>query len=142
MYNDYGGFFAMVLLGHGIGDYILQNSWMALSKNRKGLWGWFTCLVHCIIYTVVMSFCTGIYDPSFLSIVFFSHYIIDKFSLAEVWLKLIKGRSINEYLNDKTKIDKHMVLRGGFTTLVYAVVDNTFHIAIIFYAWIKLCEYY
>ena len=41
-----------MLIGHLVGDYLLQNDWMAENKAKhKGL-GWLTCAVHCLLYTM------------------------------------------------------------------------------------------
>ena len=34
-----------MLLGHLVGDYLLQNNYMALNKGRNDLIGWFACLL-------------------------------------------------------------------------------------------------
>lgn len=44
-------FFLLLLMGHFIGDYILQNDWQALQKKEKKL----PLFVHCSIYTVTCS---------------------------------------------------------------------------------------
>ncbi|WP_301108119.1 DUF3307 domain-containing protein [Sporosarcina sp.] len=40
--------FTYVLLGHLVGDYLLQTSWMAMNKAYK----WLPLLTHCFIYTL------------------------------------------------------------------------------------------
>jgi hypothetical protein len=129
-------FFINLLFGHLFGDYVLQNNWMALSKNRIGFNGWFVCTVHCFIYTITCLIFTMIFSWKFALLVFISHFLIDKFSLADKWLVIIKGRSIKWFLDCTEGIPQnHNVLRGGFTSLVYAIVDNTFHLFLTYYGW-------
>lgn len=129
MNND---FFAMLLLGHMVGDYLLQNKWMAMNKNGN----WLTCAIHCLIYTAAVyaftsSYVTYMYWPL---IIFATHFPVDYFSLADRWLEQIKGRSLIDFIkNGKSNIpseydkDNYHALRGGFTALVYTAVDNTLH---------------
>jgi hypothetical protein len=127
--------FIGILLGHLLGDFVLQNNWLALSKNHSST----RCLLHCLIYTLSVSLFT-ILNPIWAIIIFISHYPIDRYSLADKWLKLIKGRSIEEFLtqNKYSKIDSHKILSGGFTSIIYCVVDNTFHIILMVIGWCLL----
>jgi hypothetical protein len=129
-----------MLLGHIIGDYFLQNNWMALNKSKhKGL-GWFTCTIHCILYTLAVCTVMWLFNPFWILIVFLSHFIIDKFGIPEKYLKLIKGRSLEEFMeNPENKTyDPHIGLRAGFDVLVYTVVDNGMHIILMYYGYILL----
>ena len=95
----------------------------------------FKCLIHCLIYTASVVLCTKI-SPLWFVIVFASHFFIDRFSLADKWLYFYKARSLKDFLaNGKKDIpmsdygeDNYWVLRGGFTTIIYAVADNTMHL--------------
>lgn len=133
-----------LLLGHLVGDYLLQNNWMAMNKSGST----FKCLIHCLIYTVAVCLICWIPDWRWFVIVFLSHYFIDRYSLADKWLKLIKGRSLTEFLNADNSSKQltsdffnHIILRGGFTSLVYCVADNTMHLLIMYYGmkFIKGC---
>lgn len=132
-------FFIDLLFGHLIGDYILQNKWMAMNKDRST----FKCLIHCLFYTASVIFIARIYNWQFIVLVFASHFIIDRWSIADKWLELIHGRSIKDFLKNGWQnipfnsfdIKSYHALRAGFTALVYAVVDNTFHLIIMFYGW-------
>ena len=130
MNND---FFAMLLLGHLVGDYVLQTKNMAMNKNGN----WFMCGIHCLIYTAAVSLFTMSYIHVWWwpVIVFATHFPVDYWSLADRWLDYIEGRSLKDFmLNGKKNIpanydkENYHSLRGGFTALVYAVVDNTMHL--------------
>lgn len=59
------------IICHLIGDYFLQNNWMALNKTRNPL----ACIVHCFLYTLPFLFITtNIYQ---LLLIFTAHIIVD-----------------------------------------------------------------
>ena len=126
-----------ILIGHLIGDYFLQNDWLALSKNKHTGLGWLTCTVHCILYTLAVCAITRTLEIPWVVLVFLSHFIIDKFGLPEKYLKAINGRSLERFMNNKdnAKYSPHIGLRCGFTTLVFVVVDNTMHLILMCYGW-------
>jgi hypothetical protein len=89
--------FAWLCLAHLVGDWMLQNDWMARNKGHNPAGS--ACLIHCSIYTAAVS---GVYlaaadqQPAlawrlllFASFVFCSHWIIDGWRLAERWGALI-----------------------------------------------------
>lgn len=38
-----------MLLGHLVGDYLVQNDWMALNKSKNNLTGWLQPYIVCCI---------------------------------------------------------------------------------------------
>jgi len=136
-------FFAMLIFGHLIGDYIFQNKWMALRKTENI----FICIIHCVIYTISVAITTWPYLHGWrwISLIFLSHFLIDRWSLAEKWLELINGRSLRDFLlcrkdnaPEVTNRVAYYILRGGFTALVYTVVDNALHLIVMWYGAKKL----
>jgi hypothetical protein len=131
-----------ILLGHLVGDYLFQNNWMALTKNRNT----FRCVIHCTIYTLSVCLFTT-WSPWWALLVFASHFPIDRFGLAERWLLLINGRAIREFVRaghldvpDKLGLNpqerqNYIIVRGGFTAGVFAVVDNTMHLLLMVLGW-------
>ena len=131
-------FFEALLMGHLIGDYIFQTNWMAQRKGSE----YFPCFVHCLIYTFFVCALTS-WNPLWILLVFLSHFLVDKFSLADKWLMLIGSRSITKFLfeghrvneiEDENCKENYIILRGGFTALVYAVADNTLHLMLMLLA--------
>jgi len=129
--------FIDLLFGHLVGDYLLQNKWMAMNKNANNL----KAIVHCLIYTVSIALFTS-WNIYWLLWVFSTHFLIDRFSLADKWLNLINGRSLSDFLNrgsvEYGAGSNSHVLRGGFTALVYAVVDNTMHLLLMYYGYLYI----
>lgn len=133
-------FFATLLLGHLIGDYLLQNKWMAMNKSGS-TW---KCAIHCLIYTLAVTITTWptIHNIWWSLLVFATHFPVDRWSLADKWLDLIHGRSLRDFiLNGKKDIppeydfENYHALRAGFTALVYTAADNTIHLAGMYYGY-------
>lgn len=140
--------FVGLLLGHLAGDYIFQNSWMALNKkNYLSI-----CTLHCTIYTLCV--CLGLYTFNvpfsiilFIGI-FISHFILDATHLVDKWMKFygitsftdcVPYRTNNHHRNipDWTSIiNVSQVVQTAFGTFVYIAVDNTIHL-IMMVAFIK-----
>lgn len=66
------------LVGHCVGDYILQNDWMAKNKKLR----FWPCFVHAMIYTCSVMFFSGwMLSHDWLPILFavlIPHYLIDR----------------------------------------------------------------
>ena len=89
-------FFALLVMGHLVGDFLLQNKWMAMNKSKNT----FKCIVHCLLYTLAVwgftqHIVTSFYWPI---LIFVSHFPIDRWSLADKWLNLIGARSLPNFL--------------------------------------------
>ena len=54
----------LALIGHLVGDYLLQNDWMALNKKKQHL----PCLVHCFIWALCVCGFAGFGWIAFLSL--------------------------------------------------------------------------
>lgn len=80
------------LLCHLVGDYVLQNHWMANRKTSS----WLAALVHASFYTLPFLFLTR--DPLALAIIGGTHAVIDRYRLAKVWVDFwgvgVEGRVI------------------------------------------------
>lgn len=125
-----------LLLGNFIGDYFFQSRNMAKLKSRPGIKGTLVCALHCVIYTlVVATFCQN-FRPLFLLFVFLSHYPIDRYSLAGIWLKLLNR---GNFPKGNEMIEKHQVIETLFCGIMYAVVDNTAHLYLLWLIVKNLC---
>lgn len=128
-------FFEKILLGHLIGDYLLQNNWMAKNKKSRAL----PCLIHCAIYTACVAQLTS-WNLYWVLAIFVSHYIIDRSSIVEYWLQAHGGRSVKKFLATAwegapdTNVIPYLALQGGVTAFVVIVVDNIFHLILMLLA--------
>ena len=107
--------FSWLLVGHLVGDWLLQNDWMAEGK-QSGLASW-PLTVHCLTYTVTV--CVAVLLGASVSggllvgaaaILFISHWLIDGGNLAQRWGRLT---------------------RQSNTSLVRTGVDQTMHVAVL-----------
>lgn len=123
-----------MVLGHLVGDYLLQNDWMAEGKKKEKGLGWLTCTVHCILYTLSVCLFMWNWDIKWVVCVFLSHFLIDKFGFVDWYLRFVNGRSISKFLSNKENkaYTPHIGLRAGITVFVYILADNTMHLILMF----------
>lgn len=123
------------LVGHMVGDYIFQSTWMALTKSKKTFEGLRACSIHVLVYTLsVLAFMrVGFFQSPIFSwhpcVLFFSifipHWIIDHWSLGEMWSKLIGGRTKEKILK-MSGVEREFGF--AFYAPVYIAIDNTMHL--------------
>jgi len=126
-----------IIVAHIIGDYFLQNNYLALTKNIKNAEGFMACVAHCTIYALTYAIIVAP-DFEFIFTVFMGHYIMDRYSLGEKYLRAVGGRSVNEFLEIEQPMDRFTALQAAFTAIVYVIVDNTMHLLITIYFYQKL----
>lgn len=134
-----GDFIFRMILGHLVGDYFLQNNWMALNKKDRFL----PCFVHCILYTFAV--CLFIHtelrmqfpNTMVLSVVgiFLSHFLIDYTNIVDRYLGWIGGRS---WKNTERLIRKLINIYSphiciAYSVIVSTVIDNTLHLMCMYY---------
>lgn len=100
------------IVGHLVGDYLVQTDWMALNKKQSTL----HCLVHCSIWTACVCVFSGL-GWTAAAILFGTHFLQDRTTIVEKWMDFI-GQS-------KFRVGPCAPWSG-------IVVDNVFHILTIF----------
>ena len=150
--------FIQLLFGHFLGDFFFQPKSMAVKKGASNK----IAIYHVLIYSACVFWMTM---PCFnwhnsfgcalwYVVIFIPHFVIDRWSLADKWLDFINGRSLNDFLwNGNDKIPQYLpkgkvqtelttdnelnyiILRGGFTSIVYVVVDNVAHLMCLWYGF-------
>jgi membrane-associated HD superfamily phosphohydrolase len=118
------------IFGHLVGDYLLQPKKMALNKSAKTWKGFSICILHSLIYTASIFIVIWRFNLLAVILIFVSHFIIDYWSLGQIWLKLIKGRTFEGAYSSQ---DKSREFDIAFTSIVYTVVDATFHLLILWF---------
>ena len=126
--------FVLAMLGHFVGDYLLQNAWMATGKSKPGWPGHFACSVHVLLYTLAIAVFTGIWNPWFLLVVATPHWLIDRTSFAWTFLRFKNGYSEREVwtkapvcAQPAPDLLERNVWKTSFAAFVYVVNDNTMH---------------
>ena len=102
--------FDTLIIGHLVGDFMLQNNWMASQKAIS----WVARLVHSTIYALAIClfawiFSIGLTFSGFL-VVISSHFIIDKRILVPWWVATV------------------MKTKGPESNWLEIVVDQIFHL--------------
>jgi len=152
MYNNIA-----LLIGHMVGDYLLQNNYLSVNKSKPGLFGAAICFLHSSIYAlcVTTAVLLGGWRGSLSSHMSFSwavaylivlvcHYPIDRWGLAGKWTKFfgqtqpddlehITLGELQPGYEDKGRL--YVGLRQYFWAPVYICVDNTMHLVLM---WILL----
>jgi hypothetical protein len=122
------------LVGHLVGDYLLQNDWMALNKKKPvevevdvgsfcgpfvDMTGPKACAVHCLIWTL----CVVLFAwwPWWTAIpLFITHYIQDRTQIVGWWMDFYGQKQFRT---------------GVCAPWSAIVVDNVFHIVTIWLIW-------
>jgi len=103
------------LVGHLVGDFLLQTSWMANKKKKDSM----VCMLHCAIWaaSVVLFADWPIY-------VFFPlaalHFVQDRTTIIEWWMDITGSNSFRT---------------GPFAPWSVVVVDNVWHILTLWITW-------
>lgn len=117
------------LLLHLFGDYFTQNDWMATNKGTFSVLGWFTCILHCLLYSIAF----GLYyhNLSIFLLVFGTHFLIDKFSLARYVTKLVNWNWERDWGGDHYSHDLGFdENRPAYITIwIHIIRDNSLHVA-------------
>ncbi len=111
-----------LIVAHLLGDFVLQNHWMALKKTGD----WPVALLHAVLYTVPFLV---IFGPSYALIpIFVTHALIDRYRLVRFWVDFWGIGKVG-WLSQKLGVrseDAPPFL--GVWLLI--IVDNTVHLAI------------
>lgn len=109
--------FNCLLIGHLVGDFLLQSNWMATHKEKD----WRALAVHSLVYTITIylfSLIAGGLSLLALVIIFAAHVILDQRGVVRWWL---------------TNVSKSPDL-----TWLQIMVDQTLHLLVLFV--IALCK--
>jgi hypothetical protein len=132
----------IALIAHFVGDYIIQNQWMADHKTSK----WLPALVHGFTYTIPFLFATQALPA--LLVIALTHAVIDRYRLPKylIWFKnQLAPKSARFSWDPSFSADNRFKMphelndrATGFPQSVPAwmsvwlliIVDNTIHIVI------------
>lgn len=101
---------------HLVGDYLLQNDWIAREKTRSSR----VAMLHANLYAT--PFLLVCWSP-WIALLWLSHFFIDRYRIAVVWIRFVNRGTDSNYGFPASK-PPHI----AFWLMV--IVDNTFHIII------------
>jgi len=107
------------LLLHAIGDYVIQNDWMALNKKKSGWLGHLACQVHCITYALPFLL-IGSWQA--VAAIYAAHFVIDRYRLVDWFLALRNG--VGHVRNFGFGDERPALI----TVWLYIITDNVFHL--------------
>jgi hypothetical protein len=124
---------AGAIIGHMVGDYVLQNDWMATNKSRTDTEDdWIVCAIHAAIWLACVEFFGGLSQfpntphPLEWALaclwLFGTHYLIDRYRLAARSMQYTGQATFAESLGPWSRI----------------IVDNTWHLVtiwLLFWWW-------
>lgn len=87
--------FEFLLIGHLIGDFLLQTTWMAQHKAKR----WLPLLMHVTVYTGVVSvfgFASGGLSWAAVALIFLSHVLLDRKTFVAFWVRRVQMVPNNE----------------------------------------------
>lgn len=76
------------LIGHLIGDFVLQTDWIAEWKKRPGWGGVAVCVLHASLVTGCVAVCAGWTNPVALALAWLQHFLPDRGALVSRWMNV------------------------------------------------------
>jgi biotin transporter BioY len=113
--------FAWLLVAHLVGDWMLQNDWMARHKQDRLFNA--AIALHCIMYTLVtlgslwLLTLKNLTQPAyflFTLLIFLSHWVIDATALARHWARFFK-QSDQRFVHIMVDQTMHVVVLACLT---------------------------
>lgn len=102
------------LVGHLVGDYLIQNDWMALHKKQSSV----RCAIHCALWTAAVCVFAGWWlSPLVWLILFVAHFAQDRTNVIAWWMDAI---------------GQHKFRTGPCAPWSTIVVDNVWHIVTLY----------
>lgn len=117
----------MILLAHGLGDYVAQSHWMATEKTRR----WLPAVLHAATYTACYLLATR--SVPALLMIGGTHAVIDRYRLARhlAWAKnLIAPKSARRSWRDCQPTGYPPDVPAWLAVWLMIAADNVAHVAI------------
>lgn len=117
---------AGAIIGHMVGDYLLQNDWIAANKTKDSL----VCALHAMLWTAAVgcfarvSVVSDLVGLGCFAWLFGTHFVIDRWRLAARNMEYTGQRDFKQNMAPWSMI----------------VVDNTWHLVTIWVAWWALAS--
>lgn len=102
--------FSYLLIGHLVGDYLFQTSWMAENKAKQ----WAPLLIHCAIYTTAVALLGVwggvVFPPVVYVVLFLSHVLLDRRTFVVWWNATIMKNTTQNWLFTMTDQIFHVII--------------------------------
>lgn len=107
----------LAIIGHLVGDYLLQNDWMAMNKKKRSL----PCLVHVILWTTAVCVFSGWWSVPAVVVLLTTHFVQDRTQIIPFWMTRVNRQP------------QFAVPPMAPWSLI--VVDNVWHIVTLWAVW-------
>lgn len=107
------------IVGHLVGDYLLQNDWMALHKKSSSV----RCAIHCAIWATSVCAFAGWFGATSIAVwlvLFATHFAQDRTNVVVRWMDWVGQKQFRT---------------GICAPWSSIVVDNVWHIVTIYAVW-------
>lgn len=122
----------LACIGHLVGDYLLQDDWMANNKKKSSS----ICAIHCTLWTLSVCLFSGWGWLPFLFL-WITHFIQDRTKIISWWMSL-KWKDQTEFMRcDELRCGDiyEPSIKPGLGPWSVIVVDNVWHILAIWFCW-------
>lgn len=106
----------LAIIGHLVGDYVLQRDAMAVGKKSSS----WICAWHCLLWTTAVCTFAGWYYPWAILTLFATHFAQDRTRVVEWWMRL-NGQA--------------GFMQPPLAPWSLIVVDNVWHIVTLYLVW-------
>lgn len=117
-----------ILMAHLVGDYIIQNDWMARLKTVS----WLPAVVHGVTYTLPHLFVTQ--SVWALLVIGGTHIVIDRYRLAKyvIFAKNLLAPAAHRtgWAGCSKETGFPLATPAGLASAVLIIVDNTIHLSL------------
>lgn len=124
------------LLAHLVGDYCLQNHWMAINKTTR----WSAAMIHALFYGLPFLLLISTWWQ--WAVIVGTHLLIDRFRLASYWVRFwgigTQGTVVTKLFAKRMTDEDGVVMDQTFVmdappflgVWLLIIVDNTMHLGI------------
>ena len=116
------------IIGHLVGDYLLQNDWMALNKKRNIS----ICALHAMLWTLAVMTFAEWWSFTVFAILYCTHLIQDHTNVVTWWMSKVGQRRFMA-TDDFDMINFKVIPGLGPWSVI--VVDNVWHIVVLWAVW-------
>jgi hypothetical protein len=106
----------LAIIGHLVGDYLLQNDWMAMNKKRST----FHCAIHCTLWTASVCLIASWCNVVAIAILWLAHFLQDRTQIIVFWMR---------------SIGQNKFIQPPMAPWSVIVVDNVWHIVTLLVVW-------
>lgn len=79
----------LAIIGHLVGDYLLQNDWMALNKKARS----WPCAIHCALWATAVCVFADWRAAWVWPVLFIAHFVQDRTTIIHFWMTRVNRQA-------------------------------------------------